>query len=355
MNFTIDQKELSKALTVIAPIIPRKSFLPILNGIKITVAKGEITFTATDLETSIQLTVTGEAKEPGETIIGFAWLKSTVKSLSGNLEISSNETELSIKSGGFDLSAPVYPGEEFPSISAIKGDPWFDMQVKDFLVALKKISFIPIEADSRPFLYSVKFELDPGQLHMVATDVNRLGVLKSPAKICTLRGALISITAIKQLSKMPNTGLLECFINETFAAFRTDSAEYQTCLVDAQFPGWKQVMPKDFNSEFTIDRKAFIQALKQFSPIYYAVSLTAGTDLMLSLPEAAKQTAVVNLKANIKGKPFTEAFNTRFLLEFLQSTESKQITGKYVEPNRPFQLTADDDPDYTYIVMPVKP
>ena len=70
MKFTCNQQTLAKALNTVSKAVSNRTTLPILKGILIQAdQEGTLTLTASDLEISIQKTVSASVQEAGSSVV----------------------------------------------------------------------------------------------------------------------------------------------------------------------------------------------------------------------------------------------------------------------------------------------
>jgi DNA polymerase-3 subunit beta len=353
MRFTINQKELLKTISTLLMGIPKKTKLPILQCVKMVTTNDGVQFTATDLDSYIQISAEVNAEETGEAAVDLKELKKLISGIkSGDIEISDDDNCVTFRIDKFTLRLPKMPTAEFPELPECNGAKhWFDIHFKDFQNILKKVSFVPIE-DPRPFLRSISFEPLEGKIRLVSTDVNRLAVAQSKAVVKDLKNALIDSNSIKRLEKITSDDFISFYISEKWVFCKTAGIVNYFRIVDAQFPNWLQVVPQNSEGCFTVDRKEFAQALNQLSTISDSIIIDTSGGFSLALPKDYNHDVAVCIKAEQSGQPYQAKYQTRFFLEFLKAADSQEITGEYTTGYKPLKLNAGDD--YLYIVMPQK-
>jgi DNA polymerase III subunit beta len=129
-------------------------------------------------------------------------------------------------------------------------------------------------------------------------------------------------------------------------------------LIDAQFPPYEQVIPKDHKKVITVDRMRFIDALRRaqlMSSETRGVKVAATKDGMTITSDNPDLGEVrEELDAEYNGDPIAIGFNPKYVVELLTQMTSDQITislGGELDPGliRPF--TGDD---YLGVVMPMR-
>jgi len=129
-------------------------------------------------------------------------------------------------------------------------------------------------------------------------------------------------------------------------------------LIDAQFPPYEQVIPRDHKKIITIDRLRLIDALRRaqlMSSETRGVKLAAareGVTITSDNPDLGEVRE--ELEAEYGGDPIAIGFNPKYVVELLTQMTSDQVTlalGGELDPGliRPF--TGDD---YLGVVMPMR-
>ncbi len=123
--------------------------------------------------------------------------------------------------------------------------------------------FAVTKRGSKPILECVLFELHSGRV--VAADGFKLAILHQGIKPAGVdfpeRNLLISANA---LSKLPKGAIkANLFLGKDTATFEFDTGfVFAVWLTEGKFPDYEQIIPKHFNSEFTVNVKAWLNAVK---------------------------------------------------------------------------------------------
>jgi DNA polymerase-3 subunit beta len=129
-------------------------------------------------------------------------------------------------------------------------------------------------------------------------------------------------------------------------------------LIDAQFPPYEQVIPKDHKKIITVDRSRFVDSLRRaqlMSSETRGVKLAAtreGLTITSDNPDLGEVRE--ELEAEYNGDPIAIGFNPKYVVELLGQMASDQITialGGELEPGLVRPLSGDD---YLGVVMPMR-
>ena len=172
--------ELSDALLKVSKAISTKITNPILEGIKITAEDDTLTLSATDTELSIEKKIKANVKSEGETVVPGRFITEFVKKLTNSIiELDLNDkNQLAIRYEDSESVIQCYNPIEYPGFKKIDTNDYFGISKKNFKAAVLKTIFAVALDDSRPILKGVLFDIDKGEVNVVALDGYRLAKVK---------------------------------------------------------------------------------------------------------------------------------------------------------------------------------
>ena len=126
MEFTVSSGELLKHLNVVAGAIHTNPVLAITEDFLVEIKKGNMTLTATNLETSISTRMAVESKEDGSLAIPAKILLETLKALPNqqvtfDVDLEQRSLVLTTETGMYKMA--VDPPDDFPALPASTGLP----------------------------------------------------------------------------------------------------------------------------------------------------------------------------------------------------------------------------------------
>lgn len=362
MKFICEQSDLSRFLQVAARAISTKSTLPILTGILVETKDQVLRCVATDLEISVELSIPGiQIIEPGSVVIPGKTFVDIIRHLPSGVitvekEATANMITISAKHASFQL--PLLPLEEFPSLPESTETNHFQLKGMVLKEAIKQTIYATLAEDPRPFLSSVLWEINAGALKLVATDINRLAVKEIGIAGGVNGTALIPVRAFREIANIFGNNPeddVTIRLSERVIFISGSGITFSSRLVEAQFPRYEQVIPKDFKGSFLVRRTEFIDSLERSALVSSSVKLKIfGEQIEITAKEPDKGHSYEDLPAQIEGSDLEIGFNVRFLLDFLKSTDTENIVFKYIQDQKPALLQGEGKSDYHYIVMPLK-
>ncbi|HYD93022.1 MAG TPA: DNA polymerase III subunit beta [Candidatus Paceibacterota bacterium] len=364
MTISIDKKILGDAVALVARFAERKVLsLPVLAGIVLVAEKGTIHLRATNLETSVDLVVEGEAKEAGTVALPASVLRDITSSFSGTgtVTLSQSGDTISVASGKAKSTIKTLPHEDFPAFSAPdNAKTTFTISGAVLRSLITSVAAYASPSTVRPELASVLLSAEGGTVKAVATDSFRLAEKKVSVSGSVQPFSILipAKNALDIVQVLPDTEL-SVSADEHQCAFSWEQGTVMTRLVAIAYPDYAQIIPKSFGAEATILKKDLEQGLKRvsvFSDTFQKVRLgfdTEGKGVSLSARNADIGESSETLPASVTGDTIELSFNHRYLQAPLSSISTESITLQAAGIGRPLVIRGAGDASYLYLVMPM--
>ncbi len=364
MNISIEKKEFSEAVHTVARFAERKSAtLPALSSILIIAGDDGIKLRATNLETGIDLKLSGEIISDGVVAIPATILQQVASSFTqeGKVTLEHTGDIVSISSGTGKSSIKTVPYDDFPSIP-------FPENPKNRLViqgVLLKNLFVAIASCAststvRPELSSIYLSIEGGMLTAVATDSFRLAEKKVPLSNKGTQGKFLipAKNALDIAQALPDSEIIMSF-DEHQCAFVGEMGMLVSRLTNAVYPDYRQIIPKESIVEAIVLRKDFETALKRtmiFSDAFQKVRISFDPKKNL-FSFFARNTDIgessETLTARISGGSLDLSFNHRYLSAVLSLTNAESLSLTAAGIGRPLIIKGVGDTSLLYLVSPM--
>ena len=201
---------------------------------------------------------------------------------------------------------------------------------------------------------------------MVSTDGHRLSkVDRGLAGGPELKpGVIIPRKGLMELRRAleGSTGAIELGFHAGHVFVRNGRTVISVKLIEAQFPPYDQVIPKDHDKCCIVPRTAFLESLKRISLMSsdktWGVKLSIEKGLLkVSSDNPDLGEAREELDADYDGVALTVGFNARYLIDVLQEIDSENVRielGGELDPGvlRPSQ--PEGDLDHLGVIMPMR-
>ena len=367
MELQVLQENLSNALLTAARFTSSRAQLPVLGNIFFNAKKTKLTLLATNLETSIAISLGAKVTEDGEITVPAKTITDVVNNLSsGSLNLKSEKEHLKIAMGSFSAKVLGMNGADFPKVpQALPKEGTLSLPKEALVEALSQTLFAVSVDEARPVLTGVLFVFAKDTLYLVATDGFRLSRKKIAVKIETKiekailpKNVLLEVLRLGEEEENLSLALKE---SENQVLFASGETVLSSRVLDGEFPEYEKIIPKGAEIKVRVDKEELLRAVKLASVFARdsanIVKFTLNKDslgLSAESSQAGNQEDKIDVKVEGEVKNFEIAFNYRFLEEFLKSVKGEEILMEFSDANAPGVFLDPKDTDYLHLIMPVK-
>lgn len=368
MNFILSSTSLLKHLQSISGVLSTSNSLPILDNFLFEINDGQLTISASDLETTMRTTLEVEANESGKIAVPAKLILDVLKNLPDQpctflVDHSTYSIEIAYDNGKSKMVG--YNGDEFPRVPEIERSSSIKIAGEIISKAINKTLFATGNDDLRPVMSGVFCQFSPEDITFVATDAHKLVRYRRTDSEASGSSSFILPKKPLNLLKSNLTGSEEVLMeyNESNAVFTFNDIVLICRLIDGKYPNYDAVIPKENPNVLTIDRAQFLSSIKRVSifanKTTHQVKLKlAGSELALSAEDVDfSNESNERLTCNYIGDDMEIGFNSRFLMEMLNNIETTEIRLEMSEPSRAGLLMPalkdNENEDILMLVMPV--
>lgn len=368
MNFILSSTSLLKHLQSISGVLSTSNSLPILDNFLFEINDGQLTISASDLETTTRTTLEVEANESGKIAVPAKLILDVLKNLPDQpctflVDHSTYSIEIAYDNGKSKMVG--YNGDEFPRVPEIERSSSIKIAGEIISKAINKTLFATGNDDLRPVMSGVFCQFSPEDITFVATDAHKLVRYRRTDSEASGSSSFILPKKPLNLLKSNLTGSEEVLMeyNESNAVFTFNDIVLICRLIDGKYPNYDAVIPKENPNVLTIDRAQFLSSIKRVSifanKTTHQVKLKlAGSELALSAEDVDfSNESNERLTCNYIGDDMEIGFNSRFLMEMLNNIETTEIRLEMSEPSRAGLLMPavkdNENEDILMLVMPV--
>lgn len=363
-----------KPLQQVAGIVEKRHTLPILSNILITKQGTKVSFISTDIEMQITASAQiGAGADNESTTVSARKLVDILKALPTNDEVTLSlaAQKLSITQNRSKFSLQTLSATEFPTVARSDQFPArVQLSQKDTKRLLHLVSFSMAQQDIRYYLNGMLIVVDKNHLKAVATDGHRLAfaqiAISNPEKIQLSDQAdkievIIPRKAISELQKTLRDDDQEVTIeiSSNQARFILDDLEILSKLIEGRFPDYQRVIPQNHNKKIDFNRELLLGALARVAILtsdkFKGVRLILSSEqLRISSTNAEQEEAQEDIAIEYQGEILDIGFNVQYLIEVLTTLHTDTVCLSLLDQNSSALLTTATDPDFRYVVMPMR-
>lgn len=378
MNITLGRNDLIAALQTVSKGLSTKPQTPILSGVYLSAKDGQLELQSTNYELGFIVTIPAEIHSVGTAVLPGKYLTEFARKLPA--EEVSIDTERSnglavVQSGTARFTLHTMDTNDFPVLQRMEGTLQFTIKDRTLARLVKKSAFACLreeQRDRRPIFTGCQMEVEGREVTFAATNVHRLAVKseileEDAGQIRVIIPAKFLEEVIRTIpGEVPTDIHVSCSYNQ----ISMSSAHiYMTSrLIEGAFPDYRRVIPTEENirTRVTLDAATFSSAVERASLIartdqYNIVKLAFEQGLLRissNSPEIGEAEETIN--AQVEGDDVSIAFNASYLMDAVKSLDSDtcilSLQGSNAQGMNlsPITIREEIDPDYIYVVTPVR-
>ncbi len=360
-----------------------RSTLPILSHILLDAREDNtLRMASTNLTLWLEWTVAAEVEEPGQIAVsGKEWRSLVTGLTSPSVELEApSELEMAgrmtMKFDGGEYKLPVLPAEEFPvPPEEVSMREPIQISGRKFAEALRKVMFAASPDPTMGIFTGVHFRKEEGDefLDIVATDTHRLALFRLEDEGFPTMNLTLPTSALKILIPLiDKTSVVNWRISEdnTLVEFSDEQWRVLITGLAGTYANYRRVIPKQFLHQIKLRVEEILPALRRMTvfrpsskrqPLRVILRLVPDTSTMElvavdiemgSYEEVGKETVRVEWLSG-SPQPYTVAFQHPYLMEFLSTLRSGEVTANSQEPTQAAMWQPVSDDRWLYVVMPM--
>ena len=367
MHITFPKANLQKAINVLQKVSQNKTSSNLPGAIYITTKNGQVELQGNDFELGIRLTIDGDIKEPGTLVVGSRYFQELIRKLPGDtIELYKPEdgNSLTITSGSSEFNLVTLHPDDFSLVEQIHDQDHVNIDSFAMKELIDLTNYAAATDEDRPVFTGALLEIKENEVTMVATDTHRMAVKKitNDEPATTPMRAIIPTKTLAEVSRLlptDNPAMINIIWNRTQIVFNFESIYIISRLIEGTYPEYEKVIPSQFDSSAVIDRREFAGAVDRVSLLAKDISYNvirydwAESNVTLSTQNTEIGMAKEDVAVEFKGTPFTISFNGRYISDILRHSTGDNIH-LFLKQNGPVVIRQDNNPNYTYVVTPVR-
>ncbi len=367
MKLIASQEVLSEALQTVSRAVAPRTTLPVLAGIFLKAEEDHLQLLASDLEMAIRSRVAADVERAGAVVVPARYFAELVKRApAGDIEIAVNPDNWTVELqwAGADYVIHGEAPENYPSLPFGEDDGSCTLEQAMLKEMIRQTVFAAATDEARPVLTGCLMRLRNGHVEMVATDGFRLAYRRVPLvdddQGLTDSGVVIPARALQEVARLlGDQGTVSISARANQATFTVADTKLMTRLLEGQFPAFEKVIPGHYRSMMRLDRQRFHQGCERAALLGrdrgMGVRLTVqGGTLTITGVSSEVGRVHEELQVELEGEAIEITFNPRFLLDGLRAVAGERVIFETTGPFGPARMRGEDDPDFYYIVLPLR-
>ncbi|PFE29540.1 DNA polymerase III subunit beta [Bacillus anthracis] len=374
MEFIVNHKQFTQALSEVSKAISTKAVIPILSGIKITADQSGITLIASNSNIFIKKFIPSSIDDEqittilkvGTIVVPAKYFIEIIKKMPSDIVIKSkNEQTITIQSGEITLNLNGFPANEFPNVPQIDDHAEIQLEAKQLIDAFKQTVFAVAKNESRPVLTGVHIELDHNKLICAATDSHRLAIRETLISTNVKANCIVPSATINELLKLMNSNLefVSIYLSESHIIFTFGTTTLYSRLIEGKYPNISSLIPNEFQTVINIDRQRMLQGVDRSNLLASEwannnVNLEIVNESTIKVSSNASQIGKISETQQIDAiqgeKQFNISFDGRFMLDALRAIKEETVTLSFSGSMRPILIEAGTQSAAIHLISPVR-
>lgn len=379
MKLVCTQNSLSTHLSLVSRAVATRPTHPVLANVLLIADREaqQIRLSAFDLSLGIQTSFPAQVEVSGKLTLPAKLLTDIVSRLpEGDLilddgadaETDTTLVTLTCAAGRYQVRGMGV--EDFPELPVVEAGEVIQLPIEALVEGLRGSLFSASTDETKQVLTGVHLTMQPDGLEFAATDGHRLAVVRTisesetPAETERELDVTIPAKALQELSKMLDRQMgdtVAVHFDQSQVVFDWTDQRLTSRLLEGQYPNYRQLIPRQFSRQLTIDRRLLLNALERIAVLadqknnIVKLTLTSATqELALSVDAQDVGSGREAIAAQISGEDLEVAFNVRYLMEGLKVLNTSEVQLQLTTATSPAILTPLGGTKMTYLVMPVQ-
>jgi DNA polymerase-3 subunit beta len=363
MKIECIKEKLSAALAKAEKITSKNPTLPVLACVVLEADSQNLTIRSTNLDSAFEIEIPVKSSVPGKVAVPGMIFSSFINSLKEkSVTLETKEGNLLITTDHHQTTIKALSYEDFPTTPKVESKNSFSVPARAFLKALRSVSYSASISSVKPELASVYIYGDGDFLYFVSTDSFRLAEKRLKLKEAKdVKPMVVPIKNVNDIIKVFDDSEedIKVSFEKNQISLSTKSMNFVSRLVDAPFPNYKDIIPKNPTTETTLLKQDLVDALKTlsvFSDKFNQANVKinpAKKSFILASKSNDIGESQSSVDAAASGEPIDMNFNHRYIGECLQSIESDALSLSFSGTTKPLVVRGVSDSSFTYLVMPM--
>jgi DNA polymerase-3 subunit beta len=376
MKFICAQSELNNQLSSVSRAVPSRPSRPVLGNILATADAEAQTMTLVGFDEvlGIESKFDAQVEASGSLTLPAKLLGDIVSRLpEGDITVAVEADEVTVtltsSSGRYQVRG--LSAEDYPALPTVEVGEVVELPAEALLEGLRGSLFASSADETKQVLTGVHLLTETDGLEFAATDGHRLAVVQTSDESGASGEESLSMNvtvpakALRELERMiqgyASNEPVTVRLDDTQVLFDLGAQKLTTRLLEGQYPNYRQLLPKQFARQVTLNRRDLVSSLERIAVLAGQkndiIKMTLNSaDQVVSLSVEAQEvgSGKEDLQAQITGDDLDIAFNVRYLLDGLKAFDSNEVQLQCNAATSPAVMLPLGETKMTYLVMPVQ-
>ncbi|MBQ9531264.1 MAG: DNA polymerase III subunit beta [Eubacterium sp.] len=365
MKFVCNTKELGNACNNVIRAVGTKVTIPTIEGILIECGSETLSLTGYDFEFGINTIMKADVIEPGAIVINAKILSEIIRKLSDeDVTIETNGVSVSIISGAAQYNITGIDADDYPELPSVNGGIPLEFNQKLLYSMIIQTIFAVAETEnSKPVYTGLKFEIENGIMTLIGVDGYRLAIRKEKIEYSGEDITFIvpkkTIREIIKLLDVESEKPISISIGKRHIVFEVGNYSIISRLLDGEFLDYTSAVPKTISSTVLINTNDAINCIERTLPVIEnnqknPIRCLFDNDEMRVSTVSSLGRVVDRTHANTSGDRVEIGFNSKFVLDALNASDTDEVKIELCGPVSPVKIMSVNSDSFLFLVLPMR-
>jgi DNA polymerase III subunit beta len=363
----IDKKILLSALSHVQSVVERRNIIPILSNVLLIIKNGQMRLSATDMDILISEVIQTKAEKELAITLSAHLFYDIVRKLDEQHKIklsftSDSDKYINISCGNSSFDLPTLPADKFPKLDDVNYTSKFKLPSVELKKMIDECKFSMSSEDIRYNLSGIYLHHHESSIRLVATDGHRLSVAYTNKidNLKNFRGVIIPKKTIMELRKIIDESIedIELCLSDNKILFVGKQFSLLSKLIDAKFPDYEDLIPKNNNIKIQVDASLFHNVVDRVATItnekFRGIKFILDTNTLLITASddiGNKAEEILTVETDYTGR-LELGFNFRYILDVMHVIRGDKVVCSFKDPFAPTVIEDISNKNFKYVVMP---
>ncbi|MDR2777225.1 MAG: DNA polymerase III subunit beta [Rickettsiales bacterium] len=375
MKFIVEKNSFLKLLLGVYGVASRKNpgNLAILQNVRVEALGGLLYLTGTDSDTYIKNHGKATIERDGATTVPAQLLYEIVRKMEDGSEIQCDYSEsdrvLNIKSGRSRFKLMCLDAGSYPNFEDQQTQSEFRMKPGDLISMIDRTRFSISDDVSRYYLNGLFIHsVEDGsgrKLVAASTDSHRLSVVELDHYDgnSSLAGVIVpkkALPEIKKIVSMSGREEIQISVSKTKIKFETDDSLIISKLIDAEFPDYRRVIPKENDKLLKVNKREIGGVIDRVSTVtsdsHRGVKfILTRNNLLLEASSNESGFASEEIKVDFDYPDRIEVgFNSKFVLDIFGQIDNEMVNIFFRDSTSAILVEDRNETNNIFVLMPIR-
>ena len=364
MKFSCGKASLTEAVMNVSRMIPSKSSIPALEGIRIRASGDMLFLSGYDMEAGITTSITASVEIEGEIVLSARLFADMIRKMSDDIiYVTVGDKFLTeIQCGSTEFTILGIPADEFPELPSVESGESVNLAEGILKSMVDQTLFAVATTDSKPVHTGSLFDLRDSCLSVVSVDGYRLALRNALLDYAKDISFVVPGKVLGELSKMvkeDSEEKVQIVVSGRHIVFQIGRYSIISRLLEGEFLDYRKSIPKDSTTTVTVSTRAFIESVERAS-LLISDRLRSPLRIVFEqgMIKVSCSTSIGKFSDEITCKTVGErvemGFNNKYLLDALRAAGSDEVRMEISGSLSPIRILPPEGEDYLFLVLPVR-